>query len=100
MTETAAPPAPLIPDLVENLLAPEVFANEASFFATTRGVVTITFTSDRFDNSVTPPQCRRVVVGRLVMPSGGAQNLAVGLYNWLKQSGLDPIPSATRDKPQ
>jgi hypothetical protein len=76
----------------ENLSAPEAFASEASSFATGPGVVTITFTSFRFDNSTDPAVQKRVVIARLVMPTAGAQALAVGLYDFLKQSGLDPAP--------
>lgn len=78
---------------VENLFAPEVFASEAVFFATAPGVLTIVFTSFRFDLSTAPSAQKRVVVGRLVMPIAGAQSLAVGLFDYLKKSGLDPAPT-------
>jgi hypothetical protein len=83
--------------LVENLSAPEVFASEAFFFSTSPGLVTITLTSFRFDISVEPEPAvqKRVVIGRLVMPTSGAQGLAVGLYDFLKKSGLDPAPPPT-----
>ena len=87
----AQPPRPRVP-LVENLFAPEIFASESAFFATAPGVVAITLTSFRFDNSTDPAVHKRVVVGRLVMPTVGAQALAVGLYDFLKKNGLDPAP--------
>ena len=84
--------------VVENLFAPEVFASEASFFATAPGVVTITLTSFRFDNSTDPAVQKRVVMARLVMPASGAKALAAGLYDFLKKNGLDPVPPP--DDPQ
>jgi hypothetical protein len=32
------------------------------------------------------------------MPVGGAQNLASGLYNFLKSRGLDPVPKPADPK--
>jgi hypothetical protein len=97
---TLAPPPRPAPETVDDLLMPEVFANEASFFSSNRDTVTLVLTSDRFDHGTAPQIAKRVVVERLVMPARGAQNLAVGLYGWLKRSGLDPVPAASRDKPQ
>ncbi len=79
-------------ETVENLHAPELFVSEASYFSAGSGTVTITFSSYRFDNSVTPGEQKRVIVGRLVMPVTGAQGLAVGLYDYLKKQNLDPMP--------
>jgi hypothetical protein len=64
---------------LENLFAPQVFASEATSFALGAGVVTITLSSHRFDNSVPPGVQKRVVVGRLVMPIGAAQGLPLPL---------------------
>jgi hypothetical protein len=77
---------------VENLFAPELFATEASFFSSGQGNVTVTFSSYRFDNSTTPAAQKRVIVGRLVMPITGAQGLAAGLYDFLRQQNQDPMP--------
>lgn len=89
--DTAAQGSAGVP-IVENLFAPEVFASEAAFFSTGPGIVTVTFTSYRWDNSTTQAAQRRVVVGRLVMPLAGAQGLAAGLYDYLSKQGLDPVP--------
>ncbi|HXT81366.1 MAG TPA: hypothetical protein VN702_17505 [Acetobacteraceae bacterium] len=77
---------------VENLFAPEVYAAEASFFSSGSSTITITLTSYRFDNSSAPAHQKRVVIGRVVMPISGAQGLAAGLYSFLKENGLDPVP--------
>jgi hypothetical protein len=77
---------------VENLFAPEMFATEASFFSSAAGMVTVTLSSYRFDNSTTPATQKRVIVGRLVMPVTGAQGLAAGLYDFLKKQNFDPMP--------
>jgi hypothetical protein len=99
MTEESPsrPAAQQVP-VLENVCAPEVFASEASFFSIGPGVLTITFTSYRFDNTTSPGAQRRVVVGRLVMPIPGAQGLSVGLYDYLKKTGYDPSPKP--DNPQ
>jgi len=76
---------------LENLHAPELFASEATAFSIHSGVISITFASNRYDNSVTPPTLNQVVVGRLVLPPNGAKNLALGLYNFLAQNGMEPV---------
>ena len=83
--------ATIVP-ILENMMAPELYASEASFFSTSANAVTITFTSLRYDHSSGTPVAKRVVVGRVVLPSVGAQGLAVGLYDYLKKHGLDPVP--------
>jgi len=98
MTETSSSPpmkeAAERPSLVvENVFAPEIFASEASFFAQGGGIVSITLASYRWDASSTPSgAAKRIVIGRLVMPIKGAQTLVVGLYDFLRKAGLDPIP--------
>jgi hypothetical protein len=84
--------------IVENVFAPEVFASEAAFFAMGPGVITITFTSYRWDNTVSPGVQKRIVIGRLTMPIVGAQALAADLYSNLKQAGLDPVPPPSDPK--
>jgi hypothetical protein len=53
MTETRPPQKRMTPEVpfVEDLFAPEAFASEASFCSMGPGVVTLTFTSYRFDNA-------------------------------------------------
>ncbi len=84
--------------LTENISAPEVFAAEANSFSILPGVVTITFVSYRFDNSVVPPQQKKVVIGRLIMPTAGAEGLAIGLYDFLKSRGLLTASAPTDPK--
>jgi hypothetical protein len=88
--EAAAEAGQKLATLVEDLFAPEVFATEAQSFSLTNGMVTIAFTSSRYDYSVTPSELRRVVVSRLVMSPQGAQNLALRLYAFLDKNGLGP----------
>lgn len=78
--------------ILENLMASELYASEASFFSSSGNTVSITFTSLRYDYATEPAVAKRVVVGRVVMPTNGAQGLAVGLYDYLKTHGLDPAP--------
>jgi hypothetical protein len=90
----------IVPPYVENLFAPEVYASEAAFFALGQGIVTITFVSFRFDNSVSPAVQKKVIVGRLVLPTGGARALAAGLYDYLAKQGLTPVPKPDPDQIQ
>lgn len=78
--------------LIENVLAPEVFAAEASSFMAGAGIVSITLTSFRYDNTTPPGEQKKVVIGRLVMPIIGAHGLATGLFDFLVKSGLVPAP--------
>jgi hypothetical protein len=91
MSEDKTPKMTDRPKHFENLLAPEMFASEATAFSIHAGVISITFGSNRYDNSTVPPTLNQVVVGRLVMPPAGAKNLALGLYNFLAQNGMEPI---------
>ena len=86
--DTAQPP----PEVVENLLAPEVFASEATFMSIGLGVVSITFTSFRWDYSASPARQRKVVIGRLTMPVSGARGLAAGLSDFLAKHGIEAPP--------
>jgi len=83
---SAKPPEGLTP-VLSNPLAPDVFADDALSFSVADGVVRITFTSSKA--SQTDGTAQRVVIGRLVMPTPGAQRLALGLYDFLKNHGLD-----------
>src|ERR1700757_4943442 len=90
--QNIADPPPGIPPLVDNPFAPEVFADEAAGFFLHNGNLSITFSSARVDHRSDPGPVSRVVVGRLVLPASGAVGLAVGLYDFLKQVGIDPAP--------
>ena len=81
-----------LPPLIDDERAPEAFADEAVGFLIHNGNVTITFAASRSDYASDNPNVRRVVMARIVMPIGGAQDLALGLYDFLKSSGHDPAP--------
>lgn len=84
----------------DNPSAPQVFADEAVGFWLHNGVVMVTMTSTHIDHHTTPGPITRQVVARLVLPVAGAQHLAAGLYNFLKQHGLDPVPRSTDERVQ
>lgn len=79
---------------LDNPHAPEVFASGMTGMFLNDGVVTVTFESARINHITSPGPVNRVVVGRLTMPIAGVQGLALGLYDFLKKRGLDPIPPA------
>ena len=78
------------PPFIDNPYAPEVFAEGAIDFLLLNGNVHITFATPRSNYGAEPPALSRVIIGRLVMPLGGAQALAIGLYDFLKSHGVDP----------
>ena len=68
--------------------APDIFASNATGFFHIGETVMITLEAAHVDHSTSPGPINRVVVGRLVMPLGGANALAVGLFDFLKTQGL------------
>ena len=89
MTKQAEPPKV---EFIDNPHAPEVFATEAVGFFVNSGVLHITFASARVNHVSNPGPVNRVVISRLAMPVAAAQGLAVGLYDFLRKQGLDPVP--------
>jgi hypothetical protein len=77
-----------MPKLLDDPKAPEIYATAASGFFNANGTISITLESARADHSKSPAPVSRVVVGRLVMPAGGAQALAVGLFDFLEKQGF------------
>jgi hypothetical protein len=82
---------------VDNPLAPNLFATGATGFLDLHGAIMITLNSVHSDYSGPGDSSKQslVVTGRLVMPVRGAQNLALGLFNFLKSIGLDPTEIVT-----
>jgi hypothetical protein len=78
--------------LVEDLMAPEFFASEAFSISIVQGMVSIAFTSPRYDYSETPSIMKKVVVSRLVMPPAGALNMTVRLFDLLNKNGYGAAP--------
>ena len=89
MTETVAT------RFIDDPHAPEVFARGASGFVVGDGFITITFESPRVDHTTSPGPVNRVVVGRLVMPTAGAQALVLSLNAFLEEHGLSPSQAAS-----
>ena len=75
-------------EIVENLLAPEIYATEVPTFAVASGVLTLTLSSSRVDSSTTPHVRKRVVVARVSMPINAAADLATQLYTFLSKHGF------------
>jgi len=101
----AAPAAPPpqeahahVPPVVENLLAPEFFATEAQSISLVQGMISIAFSSARYDYSEHPSVLKKVVVSRVVMSPIGAQSLAVRLFAFLDQKGLGPAPKDPKQR--
>jgi hypothetical protein len=90
------PDNPPVPALIDNMLAPEVFSDGAISFFLFNGVVRVVLTSLRAPQGVaTPGQPIPVVIARLTMPVAAAQNLALGLNDFLEKHGLSPTAALT-----
>jgi hypothetical protein len=85
--ETPPLPTPTF-SLIDNPMAPDVFADEALGFFVHDGIVRITFAAGRWNHTSSPPVINRVVIGRLAMSTDAAQALAIGLFDFLKSRGL------------
>ena len=84
--------APAAINFIDNPLAPDIFADSAIGFTNFHGVVRIALASSRIHHAGgAAGPVSQVVVGRLVMPILAAQNLAVGLFDFLKSHGIDPL---------
>jgi hypothetical protein len=88
----------VVPPVVENLLAPEFFATEAQSISLVQGMISIAFSSARYDYSEHPSVLKKVVVSRVVMSPIGAQSLAVRLFAFLDQKGLGPAPKDPKQR--
>lgn len=74
--------------------APETFATEATGFFLVGGNVAITFASMRVNHEATPGPVNRVVSARIVLPLSAAQQLVVGLNDFLEKQGVSPSDAA------
>jgi hypothetical protein len=84
-------PVPATPEVsfIDNPMAPDVYADEVCGFFVHNGVVKIAFASARVNHVSSPGPVNRVVIGRLALSIPAAQSLAVGLFDFLKQQGVD-----------
>jgi hypothetical protein len=75
---------------LDNPHAPEFFASSATGFFRLENNIVITFESIKVNHATTPGPVSRVVIGRLVLPIGGAQGLVAGLNDFLEKQGVGP----------
>jgi hypothetical protein len=85
-------------EVLDNLFAPEMFADDALTYSVLNGTVRIVFSASKF-RSPHRDEAVRVVVGRLVLPLEGAERLSIGLYDFLKSRGRDPREVVTNGEP-
>ena len=82
--------------IIENPHAGDVFADAGASFSLIGGVVRVTFTAIR--PLKVGGENAHVVIGYLNMPLEGAQSLCLGLYDFLKQRGHDPLKLVSGDQ--
>lgn len=68
---------------VENLYAPDIFADSATGFHEIGGLVRITLEVSRTDFGTEGHPVRRVCIGRLTMPHAAAVRMASGVLEYL-----------------
>jgi hypothetical protein len=66
MTDKTPESSPM--GFIDNPMAPDIYADEATGFHFINGVVKITFVAARVSHISSPGPVNRVVIGRLVMP--------------------------------
>jgi hypothetical protein len=94
-------PPPSAANLIDDPRAPEIFVDGVCGFFLHNGNLRLAFEASRADHAHNPAPIGRYVVARIVMPAAGARALAVGLFDFLKQMGLEPgriAPSVTLQK--
>jgi hypothetical protein len=74
-----------VPPMLDNPVSPDIFADFAVGAVVIAGCLRITLASNRNDYTTTPPTARNVIIGRLVMPIVGAENLLEFVGEYLKQ---------------
>lgn len=85
---------------VDDSKAPEFFTTEATGFFINAGNIHVTFAAPRVNHATSPGPIVRQVMLRIVMPVPTAQALAAGLYSFLKERGLDPVPTPPKGEMQ
>jgi len=78
------PEAAPIP-LVDNMGAPDVFADDVAGVFLNNGNIHITFSSRRCNHAQEPGIFSNVVIGRLVIPMAAAENMVVFLGGFLER---------------
>jgi hypothetical protein len=77
---------------VDNLHAPDVFADSVTGVFLFNGNLRITFESFRSSYVADPAPISRVVIGRLVIPLDAAKNMRDLLVDFLGKQTTDPMP--------
>ena len=94
---TNTPETPAIP-LIDNPLAPDIFADGLSGFFVVGNTLRITLETVRANYAKTGAPPVRVVVGRLMMPIDRAEDLAKSILNLVAQhkaQASTPAPQGT-----
>ena len=82
---------------IDDPMAPEFFAAKHAGLYIHSGNIHISFEAPRVNHENNPGVINRVVMCRIVIPIGGAADLAINLTSFLQSQGLDPLakPAAT-----
>ena len=88
------------PAILDNPHSPDVFADFVVGAVLQNECLRLTFASNRSDYTTNPPTVRSVVIGRLVIPIAGAQNMVDFVHGYLEQlkttAGTPPPSVAPR----
>lgn len=95
MADQTPSPKPL--RTIESPQAPDVFASWLLGASRRMGNLHMTFVSDRFTHTTNEPT--HVVIGRLVMPLEGVEDMTRFLIKYLRSNGIDVTEDRKTERP-
>lgn len=74
---------------------PDIFVDEITGFDLINGTIRLDLATIIRSEPIPPSDPAVALVGRLILPTESAQRLCLGLYDYLKKQGLDPVAVAS-----
>jgi len=87
-------PAAQTMGFIDNPQAPDVFADSLTGFFLLNGNIRLTFEAARVSHLTSPGPINRVVIGRLIMPTDAAENMAKEILQFIEKMRENPTPTA------
>lgn len=78
----------------------DIFVDEVTGFDLINGNLRIDLATIVRAEPIPPSDAVVNIIGRLILPTESAQRLCLGLYDYLKNHGLDPVAAAGADESQ
>lgn len=97
MANAPEPQQVAIPTVVDDIRAPDVFADAIAGVFLTHGNFHMTFVARRCDYSKDPNMFSDAVIGRLVMPFAAVENMVEFLGNYVQRVKNQSFPAGPQD---